>query len=97
VQNIRTYRSGKVTAADTNAHRLPDTPARLVVLKAPSTNAGTITVLGYDVSGATPAADSDGIILAAGDPPLTLWADNLNQLAYKASSASDVLEYLVGR
>ncbi len=92
IQNLRSYRSLNVAAADTNATQFADRPCRLVVIRSKTGNTGTITLLG--VNGGT--IDSAGLVLPTGATAPTLWMDNLNQLAYKASSANDVIEILYG-
>ena len=98
LQNFAEYRSGKVTPGDTNAHQFTAFVSRLVIFQAPSTNTGTVTILGVkNPFNASPVIDTDGIILSAGDPPLTLWAEDLSCFGYKMSSGSDVIQYLLGR
>lgn len=92
IQNLRTYRSLNVTAANTAATRFADLTCRLVTIRANADNAGTITILGVNGSTIDPA----GITLAAGEWLPPQWADNLNQLAYQASDAADVIEILYG-
>lgn len=95
-QNLKVCRSGRQNDADTNSHRFPDTPSRLVVLSAPSGNTSDVTILGVDPANSS-AIDSNGITLVKGGSPLTLWLDNLNQLAYKLGTASDQVQWLVLR
>jgi hypothetical protein len=87
---FRSVKTGKGTAADTNAAQFPDVICSLVIFKAPAANTGTVTILG--VTGTT--INTDGIVLAAGDPPLTIEIDNLKRLAFKLSVANESVGYL---
>lgn len=92
IQNLRTYRSLIVTAADTVATRFASQPVRAVLIRSRTGNTGSFKILG--VNGIT--IDSDGYTIATGTAMPVLWMDNLDQIAYKAENANDVLEILYG-
>jgi hypothetical protein len=84
-------RTLKISGADTAAHLFTAQPARFAVFQAPTGNAGTVTILGVDGTG---AADADGLVLAAGDVSPAMPCRDLGQLAYKFSNAADFLKVL---
>lgn len=90
---LTTARSQTVDAGGTSATRFPDTPCRLVVIRAKSGNAGVIQICG--VNGST--VDTAGIPLAAGEFMPTVTLSNLNQLGYIAATGTDDLDVLVIR
>lgn len=89
----RSIISGKGTDAGTSAVQFPSVPCVLVIFKAPATNTGTVTIVG--VTGSTP--NTDGIVLAPGDPPLTIEVDNLKRLGFKLSVGGENVGYLAMR
>jgi len=93
MQNLPLTRTYTFAPADTAAHQFTTVPARLVMIKAPSGNAGTVTILGVGPDG---VVDSGGPALAAGEWSPTLWVSNLSQVAYKLSNSADSVAVLVG-
>ena len=87
MQVTATTDAGQVTSSGTTVTTFSSVPARLILLQAASTNSGTVTI--------TKPSGTGGIVLAAGDPPITLWGANLNQFAYITSVSGDKINYLV--
>jgi hypothetical protein len=86
MQVTGTTEAGQVTSSGTSVTTFSSVPGRLFVIQAASTNAGTVTI--------TKPSGTGGIVLSAGDPPLTLWGKNLNQFAYITSTSGDKINYL---
>lgn len=94
-QVMTSYRSGRQQNNDTDAHRFSALPCRLLIIKAPLVNTGTVTILGAPQATVLDA-DTNGIVLNPGDPPLALWVDNMNRLAYKFSVANETVQWIAG-
>ena len=97
IQPLKTTRSLILTVA-TGGTAAPmatqPTPARQLMVKARSTNTGTVKILGIQ-AGPGGTIDADGFSLAAGAAlPEWMWIQDLQQVAFVSSQTNDVVEII---